>query len=128
MKYKIVRYKSEREDEENEDSNIRYKLIEDEDIEEEREKINNMRILGQYFVKNNRNKGKLVINNKKVQLKEFIPLNDIKDDYLIIKMVLNKYISNLSYMFKDCETLLQLSIYKNFQNIEYKNIYLFPEF
>ena len=31
-----------------------------------------IRILGNDFVKNNKNKGKLIINNKKYKLKEFI--------------------------------------------------------
>ena len=34
----------------------------------------NIRILGEKFVKNNVNKGKLIINNKKLKLKNFLKL------------------------------------------------------
>ena len=40
--------------------------------------IYNIRILGETFVKNNRNKGKLIINNKKSRLKDIIPISIIK--------------------------------------------------
>ena len=43
-------------------------------------KSDNIRILGKDFVKNNKNKGKLIINNKKYKLKEFININEIKND------------------------------------------------
>ena len=33
---------------------------------------NNLRILGNNFVKNNKNKGKLIVNNKKQKITEFI--------------------------------------------------------
>ena len=52
-------------------------------IEKENES-NNIRILGNDFVKNNKNKGKLIINNKKNKLKEFINSNKIKGDKIKI--------------------------------------------
>ena len=49
-----------------------------------------MRILGNDFVKKNKNKGKLIINNKKYKLKEFINDKEIKDDRIKINMILSK--------------------------------------
>ena len=86
-------------------------------------KANNLRILGEEFVKNNKNKGKLIINNKKYPLKVFI------SDYVLkerkIKMILRKDIYNKSCLFKNCdslETVLELSdlnLEQNFENYNY---------
>ena len=52
------------------------------------ENSKDIRILGDIFVKNNINKGALIINNKKVSLKNIIRANDIKNNK--IKIILNK--------------------------------------
>ena len=75
----------------------------------------NLRILGENFVKNNENKGNIIINNKKERIKGVIPMNYLKQSK--IKMVLTKNIYNLSYIFKDCELLESLS-YKDIQSIK----------
>ena len=64
-------------------------------------------ILGKEFVQNNGNKGKLVIDNKKCVLKEFIRNKEIEKDKLKIGIVLSKDIYNKSYMFKNCYDLLK---------------------
>ena len=71
--------------------------------------INNLRIFGEEFIKNNRNKGLLIINNKKIKfpLKGIISLDEIKKS--TIKMILTKYISNKSYLFNNCESLESIS-------------------
>ena len=85
---------------------------------------NKKRILGEYFCRNNKNKGKLIINNKKLCLQEFIEIKKIVDKdestrkKIKIKMVLNKNLYNKSYMFKDCKTLLELKINNNLEYIE----------
>ena len=66
-------------------------------------KSNNLRILGDDFVKNNINKGKLIINNKKFSLKSIISINEMKK--CKIEIILVKNIYNKSCMFKNCETL-----------------------
>ena len=68
-----------------------------------------LRILGEFFVKYNKNKGKLIINNKKQKISEFINFISVKDDKYKIKLLLTKNIHNKSYFFKDCTTLLELS-------------------
>ena len=77
--------------------------------------IDNLRILGENFVKNNKNKGNIILNNKKVRIKSMLPINNLKQNK--IKMVLSKNIYNISYLFKDCELLESLS-FKNIQNIQ----------
>ena len=77
-----------------------------------------LRILGEYFCRNNKNKGKIIINNKKSEIKEFINIENINKEKIKIKMLLNKNLYNKSYMFKDCKTLLELKINNNLEYIE----------
>ena len=77
----------------------------------------NLRILGEDFVKNNINKGKLIINNKKLFFKGVISINNIKINK--IKMILCKSIYNKSCMFKNCEWLESLSLLPNNNDIKY---------
>ena len=69
----------------------------------------NYRILGHDFVKNNKNKAKLVKNNKKCELKEFINGKEFNDEQMKVKMILNKKLLNMSYLFQDCYELMGLS-------------------
>ena len=71
-------------------------------------KDNNVRILGKDFVKNNKNKGKLIRNNKKYKLKEFINSNEIKNDIIKINIILSKEISNISHLFDNCYKLKEI--------------------
>ena len=63
------------------------------------DKSKNLRILGDIFVENNKNKGVLVINNKKFPLKSIISINDFKKNK--IKIILSKSINNRAGMFKN---------------------------
>ena len=81
-----------------------------------------LRILGGYFCRNNKNKGKLIINNKKYYLKEFIEIKNMKEKRIKIKMLINKNLYDKSYMFNDCKSLLELTINDNLEYIEnYEN-------
>ena len=92
-------------------------------------------ILGHYFVINNRNKAKLIINNKKYNLQEFYEIKDDDQGLIKVKIFLNKNIYNKSYMFENCETLITISMkdnseysiddnnYSDMENIENFNIY-----
>ena len=77
-----------------------------------------IRILGNNFVKNNKNKGKLIMNNKKCRLKELIYNKCFGVDKIKINMILNKGISNISHMFKNCVKLLEISIKDSIINID----------
>ena len=70
---------------------------------------NNLSILGGNFVKNNRNKGRLIIENKKYYLKEFINSDNFKNSYLKINILLNKDNCNMRIFLKI------LNYYLNFQ-------------
>ena len=62
---------------------------------------NNLGIIGEDFVRNNKNKGKLIIENKKYPLKAHFLIKEIKTKK--IRMILIKNIYNKSWMFKNCE-------------------------
>ena len=70
-----------------------------------RNNANELVILGEEFVKNNMNKGFLIIDNKKIKLfsKDEIFNNNFSQKK--IKLVLNINIFNKSCMFKNCESL-----------------------
>ena len=87
---------------------------------------NDIRILGHYFVKNNKNKANLIINNKKYKIKEFINYNEFKDDKLKINMLLYKDLSNASHMFQDCAKLIEYSIINidDEEPLEYYNYFI----
>ena len=77
---------------------------------EAKQKPGIIQILGEEFVKNNLNKGNLIVDGKKSPLKSFLDITNVKEDKIKIKMILNKNIHNKSYMFKDCVSLMNLSI------------------
>ena len=74
-----------------------------------KENINNLRIFSETFVKNNINKGELIIKNKKFHLKDIISTNNINEDIIKIKMILNRYTCNFNCMFRDCISLKYFS-------------------
>ena len=88
----------------------------------------NIRILGHDFVKNNKNKAKLIINNKKYGLKDLVNYKEFINDKIKINMILSKDISNISHMFKNCVKLLKISIDDDFININDEKFYKFEEF
>ena len=72
---------------------------------------NNLRILGNNFVKNNKNKGKLIVNNKKQKITEFINIILINDNRIKIKLLLSKNIPNKSCLCRDYTSLLKFSLF-----------------
>jgi len=74
---------------------------------------NALRVLGEEFVRNNKNKGILIYKNKKYSLKGLFEPFYIKDNKLKIKMLLIKNCYNKSFMFSDCSLLLQFKFYNN---------------
>ena len=84
----------------------------------------NSRILGELFVKNNKNKLKLIINNKQCKLKDIISIKNIKGDKFKIKVISCNNIFNKSFMFKDCISLIQIKL---LDNLYVKNNILFED-
>ena len=77
-------------------------------IKKEEKKIN---ILGELFVKNNRDKLKLIHNNKIYDLKEDFEIGDLnKDIFLDIELKGLNNIDNLSYMFYSCISLIDICL------------------
>ena len=76
-----------------------------------------IRILGHDFVKNNKNKAKLIINNKKYNLKEVINSKKFKYNNIKINIILSKDIANISYMFMNSAKLLEISTYDDIDDI-----------
>ena len=75
----------------------------------------NIRIIGHSFFENNINKVKLIINNKKIYLKELIDMKNYKDNKIKINMIISDQLYNRSYMFENCVNLIEFSIrYFNF--------------
>ena len=68
-----------------------------------KENSDEIRILGYDFTEKNRNKGRLVLNNKKFPLNSLINIKDMKKSQLTI--ILNKNVYDKSFMFQNCETL-----------------------
>ena len=88
----------------------------------------NIRLLGKDFVKNNKIKGKLIINNKKNKLKEFINSNEIKGDKIKIYMILSKELSNISHIFDNCKKLKAFYFCDDTRFIEHKGPHLLEEY
>ena len=74
---------------------------------------NALRVLGEEFVRNNRNKGIMIYKNKKYSLKGLFRPFDIKYNKLKIKMLLSKNCYNKSFMFSNCSSLLQFKFSNN---------------
>ena len=66
---------------------------------------NELIILGEEFVKNNKNKGFLIIDNKKIKLNSKYDISNVNFSQKKIKLVLNRNIYNKSCMLKNCESL-----------------------
>ena len=93
----------------------------------DKKKLDNgiLNILGKVFVKNNRNKAKLILRNKKCGLRDCFKLNNFKKSELKIDILLSQDICNISYMFNKCESLLEFSMKNNKKIYEIDNY--FPE-
>ena len=101
------------------------------DLEELFDKENendNIRLLGKDFVKNNKNKIKLIINNKKYKLKEFINSNEIKNDIIKINIIVSKEISNISHLFDNCYKLKEIFFCDDTRFIDDKGPHLIEEY
>ena len=76
--------------------------------------INNqkkIKIFGSKFVKNNKNKCKIIYNNITKEITEYININDneIKQQTISIKLIDISNVTDMSYMFYYCNALSSLS-------------------
>ena len=77
---------------------IRYKLFDNYKI---------IKLFGEEFVKNNKERCKMIINNKEEEICEYLDIKIYKN-ILEIKLKEIKSIDNMSYMFFDCNSLESL--------------------
>ena len=75
-------------------------------------KINNnedkIKIFGKDFVKNNKNKIKLEIEDKEYELMEYYKINNNNKNELEVKIKGIENVTNMSYMFYECSSLINL--------------------
>ena len=69
---------------------------------------NNIRIFGKEFVENNKDNCKIIIKKKEYRLREYFGVEN-NEDILEIKLAGINNITNLSYMFSNCEALKSIS-------------------
>ena len=73
---------------------------------------NKIRIFGSNFVKNNKNICKMIIDNKKYNIKRIYNVKNYKNNILKIKLKGINNITNMSYMFYECSSLSFLPYFK----------------
>ena len=86
-----------------------------------------IRIFGEKFVKNNINNCELIINNETMKLSEFYDFGAYKSNVnLKVILVQKKPITDMSYMFYECDILSSLIGFMNFDTNHVKNLsYMF---
>ena len=85
------------------------------------------RIFGEQFVENNKNKCKIEVMNREIELREYFPIESTGKP-LCIKLIMKKKIKNMSYMFHECNTLISISNISNYDFSFVKNIsYMFSK-
>ena len=86
---------------------------------DEEDNFVDLKILGSEFVKNNKNKGKLIINNKKYNFTEFIKIQNVKYDNIKVIIIFSNFYVKGNYMFEQCKSLIHIYDYI-INNDEYK--------
>ena len=85
-------------------------------------KSDDIRIIGHKFFQYNKNKAKLIINNKKSKLKEFINCNEFNGDNIKIYIIPSKKLLDISHMFENCAKLIEFSFIDEKLNIINKKL------
>ena len=75
---------------------------------EEEEEEQNINIFGAEFVKNNKNKCKMIIDNKEYEISEKYNIKYYNDNILEIKLKLIENVTDMSCMFNGCSSLSSL--------------------
>ena len=76
-------------------------------------KENNIKIFGSEFVENNKNKCKMIIDNKEYEISEIYDVKSNNNNKLNIKINGINNITDMSYMFNDCLSLTSHLIFQN---------------
>ena len=90
------------------------------------EKISKNKIFGEKFVENNKNKCKMIINEKEEELCSYYNIEKIEKKVLKIKLKGINNINDMSYMFCGCESLLSIIGFDNWNTYNINDMsYLF---
>ena len=88
--------------------------------------LNGGKILGYNFVENNKYNCEIIFNNIKYELTEYFEIEinsnnkyNINREYFLIKIIIKSNTSNLSYMFDNCKSLIEIV---ELYNLNLKNL------
>jgi surface protein len=87
-----------------------------------------VKIFGEHFVKTNRNNCRIICDKKEYNLMEYFDIENYNNDKNILELELkiNENLTDMSYMFDNCNTLLYLS--SNYNTNEVNNMsYMFKD-
>ena len=91
----------------NKDNDIDNNIINEMIIEYIIKKKKIIKLFGKYFINNNINKCKIIIENKEQDISEYLNVNK-NDKFVKIKLKEIKTITNMSHMFHGCKELVSL--------------------
>jgi len=94
------------------------------DVNENDKKEGKVKILGKEFVDNNKNKCKILFENKEFELSEYFSLEKLKINFLDLKLKGIEGVRDISHIFNSCNSLSSLSDLsewdtKNITNMSY---------
>ena len=82
-----------------------------------------IRLFGNEFIKNNKDNYYLIIENKKINLCELYNLKyENKNNYVKVKLIQKDNVTNMSYMFYDCSSLISLPDISNWNTNNVTNM------
>jgi len=91
-------------------------------IYEFNQKKNKIKLFGQRFVRKNKSKCHILINNKKIQLCSYIKVDSKIKNEIKIRLIIIEKLNDISYMFFGCKSFKSFKITGNFDTKNLKNI------
>ena len=88
---------------------------------------NKIKIFDKKFILNNRNKCKIFMNEKEIELAEYCDIDPkFSNKNIIIKFIEKQTINDMSYMFYNCDSLISIHNFSNFDMSKVTNMnYMF---
>ena len=75
-----------------------------------------IKLFSDYFIKNNKDKCKIIYNEKEYEIAEYFEIDNNNDNIIKIQLKINNNITDISNMFYYCETLLSFRDISNLNN------------